>query len=102
MWRGFNHFDINFDSARAIILLSGLSDAEEGLQAFVHKIIEVGEGEVMVNWRKVKRSSNLVADKLAWFGNNCNGNIVIFDTVPDFLVQTMCSDGCGLTGSCIR
>lgn len=57
---------------------------------------------MLLNWKKVKHELNSVADKLVKFSNYCNGNFVIFDIAPGFLVNALNRDGYGLDGSRIR
>lgn len=69
------------------------------IQRLVVEIIEVGHGELNRIQRKVNRSNNCVADKLAKLSHTVDDNFVIFDSIPGLLANLLAFDNTGLEGA---
>lgn len=50
-------------------------------------------------WKKIDRELNVVADRLAKDSHIISGNSVIFETLPNNLVNLLSLYGCGLVTS---
>lgn len=90
---------VETDSLDALELIAGGHQEAAHIQRLVVDIIEVGGGELNVTWRKVNRLNNCVANKLAKLSHTVYGNIIIFDFIPDFLVNSLAFDNIGLAGA---
>lgn len=93
--KGYSSLIVESDSLEAINILNGHSAGTHPFNGFRRRILEACVGSVSVQWRHVGRELNLVADQLARSGHYDNGNFVIFDVIPDFLVYFLTLDGCG-------
>lgn len=77
------------DSSEEIALLLGEAIIYHIYHALVQETREIGGCELMINWRKVKREVNDVADSLAKFSHSMRDSFVIFNIVPNFIVYSL-------------
>lgn len=89
--RGYHQLSIETNSSLAFDFLTS-SSRDRANNKLIRSILEVDDGELSINWKKIRRETNLVADILARRSRTVNGNFVIFDSTPDFLVQAISVD----------
>lgn len=100
--RGFRNLIIETDCYEAFDLMTNHCSPSHMLQDLVKEINSIGKGKVNLEWSLIGRELNYAADTLAKESHRIRDSFVIFDDIPDCLVNLLISDCNGSAGPSLR
>lgn len=101
-WRkGFRNLLIESDSCIAINLLRDGVEAAHPLHDQIRSVLGIGNNTLSIIWRKVNRSANRVADKLAKESLSMTEQCIVLDSLPANLCNVFNLDLTGIASGTV-
>lgn len=96
--KGFTTLEVEVDSTVVVHHLVQRNFSNHHLEQILRKILAIGGNGIEISWNSVGSELNSMADLVAKESYKISGSFVIFDSIPDFLVNAMAVNGYGPIG----